>query len=233
MKESQADIERQVREYLFSQRDEEYRRFSLSLMPTVDGSRVIGVRVPLIRKYARTMTPEHAAEFMSCRHFYHEEKYLHGALICFMRDPCAIIDELERFLPCVDNWAVCDGLRPKALLKHTDALYPKILEWISSEHEYTVRFAIGLLCSFYLGDAFSEDHLSLVGGVNRDEYYVKMMAAWYFAEAAARVGECAVGYIERGDMPIDVRKSAIKKARESFKISKETKQRLSSFAKGL
>ena len=227
MKESQADIERQVREYLFSQRDEEYRRFCLPLMPTVDGSRVIGVRVPLIRKYARTMTPEHAAEFMSCRHFYHEEKYLHGALICLMRDPDEIIRALDDFLPCVDNWAVCDGTRPRALAKHTDALYPKVLEWLCSDQPYTVRFAIGMLCSFYLGEEFCSEHLALVGGVRSDEYYVNMMSGWYFAEAASRVGERAIRYIEEGEMPNEVRKIALRKVRESNKIAKETKIRLS------
>lgn len=122
----------------------------------------------------------------SCPHTYYEENNLHGMLLGQIRDYPEAITELNRFLPFVDNWATCDLLALPVLGKHLDQLIPEIDRWLTSDHTYTVRFAIGLLMRYYLEDAFRPEYSDRVLRVCSEEYYINMMRAWYFATALAK-----------------------------------------------
>lgn len=214
----------QIREYLFSQRDEKYADFTASLIPTTDRKSIIGVRTPILRKYAKGLSREDAEAFMrSLPHKYYEENNLHAFLICGMRDYDAAISEVERFLPCVDNWATCDCLRPKVFKKHTGELYTCVNRWLDSGLTYTVRYAVGMLCSYFLDDAFSPAHLALAAGIESDEYYINMMVAWYFATALAKQRMAALPYFTEGMLHEPVLSMARRKACESFRVPDDDK----------
>ena len=135
------------REKLFGLQDVDFKLFSQKLIPTVDENRVIGVRTPDIKALAREIygSGEYAGFISALPHYYYEENNLHGFIICEIKDFDTSIFEIERFLPFVDNWATCDGLRPKAFNRNRDRLLPYIKKWIKSKHTYTVRFGIGML----------------------------------------------------------------------------------------
>jgi len=178
---AKGDVCERVRAELFAAQDTEYRAFASSLIPTVDKESVIGVRVPFLRKYAKSMSYADAEAFMSSLpHSYLEENYLHAFLISLIGDFERAVLKTELFLPYVDNWAVCDGMRPRIFAKNTDKLISAAEKWIKSDHVYTVRFGIGMLHSYFLGDAFTAEHLHLAANAACDEYYVNMMIAWYF-----------------------------------------------------
>ena len=215
-------------EALFSMQDIAYRDFHAALMPTVQKERIIGIRVPRLRAYAKRLAKtDSAAIFLAeLPHFYYEENNLHAFLIEELGDYQETVCALDAFLPYVDNWATCDMLRPKIFRSHTDALYPKVREWISSEHPYTVRYGVGMLCSYYLGDAFSPDHLALAATIKSDEYYVQMMVAWYFATALAQQREAAWPYFKERKLEATTHRMAVRKAIESKRIDDETKRAL-------
>lgn len=227
MKKAETGIQRR----LFALQDPAYRDFQAKLMPTVDKARIIGVRTPALRQLARELagTPEAAVLLGSLPHHYYEENNLHGFLIDQIREYEEAAAALEAFLPFVDNWATCDSLSPKAFKKRPAALYPgKITAWLKSSHPYTVRFAIGLLLSLYLGEGFRPEMLSLVAGIRSEEYYVNMMIAWYFATALAKQPEAALPYFVRQELPIWTHNKAIQKAVESFRVDQEKKDFLKS-----
>lgn len=218
----------QIQERLFALRDEKYRDFNASLIPTVDKAKVIGVRVPQLRKLAKELKGSAQAEsFMaSLPHEYHEEDLLHALLINAGKDYENCISRLDSFLPCVDNWAVCDMLSPKLLAKDKERLMEYILRWLDSPHAYTQRFAMGMLMNHFLEEDFREEYLGLVAGVKSEEYYVRMMQAWYFATALAKQYEAAVKYIEDRRLESWTHNKSIQKARESFRVSPEHKEYL-------
>ena len=218
----------EIQERLFELKDEKYRDFNASLIPTVDKSIVIGVRVPALRKLARELKGSpRAAEFMAALpHHYHEENLLQALLINEAKDFGLCIEELETFLPYVDNWAVCDMLGPKALAKDKAGLMEHILRWLDSPHAYTQRFAMCMLMSHFLDQDFKEEYLGLVAGLRSEEYYVRMMQAWYFATALAKQYDSAVKYIEGRRLEGWTHNKSIQKARESFRVSPEHKEYL-------
>lgn len=205
--------------------DEEYRAFQAGLIPTLDPHRIIGVRMPKLRALERELrgTAE-AADFMSTLpHEYYDENCLHGLLVNSLRGYEQTLAELERFLPWVDNWAVCDLLRPASFKKRPDGLLDEVKGWIAGGETYTVRFGIGVLLNFYLGEGFEPDLLELAASACCDEYYVNMMVAWYFATALAKQPEAALPWLTGRRLPRWVHNKTIRKAVESYRVPEELK----------
>ena len=217
-----------IQQRLFALRDEKYQKFTAGLIPSLPGELIIGVRAPALRALAKELKGSSEAEdFMKALpHEYYEENNLHAALIGHIRDFDACLQALEDFLPFVDNWSTCDALRPKALAKNKARLMERVLLWLRSGRTYTVRFAIGMLMSHFLDGDFREDYLALAASVRSEEYYIRMMQAWYFATALAKQYESALVYIEGRKLDAWVHNKSIQKARESFRVSLEHKEYL-------
>ena len=220
----------EIQQRLFALQDAGYRDFHAALMPTVDKALVIGVRMPALRALAKELKgTELAADFMAALpHKYYEENNLHAALIGHIRDFDACMAAVERFLPYVDNWATCDMMNPRALAKDKAALLERIRLWLQSGHTYTVRFGMEMLMNHFLEEDFREEYPALVASVQSEEYYVRMMQAWYFATALAKQYEAAVTYLEQRRLGAWVHNKTIQKARESFRVSQEQKEYLKS-----
>ena len=219
-----------IQSKLLSMQDKAYRDFNAKLIPTVDPKLMIGIRTPLLRKFAKDLfktEPKQAAAFMqTLPHRYFEENNLHAFLIENIKDFDTAITETERFLPFIDNWATCDSFSPKIFKKHHEEIYKKILIWIKSKHTYTIRYAIGLLLSNYLDEHFRPEMLELVSKIRSDEYYVNMMIAWYFSFALIKQYKTALPYIKNKKLDTFTHNKAIQKAIESYRIPKEVKELL-------
>lgn len=215
---------------LFELADSEYRDFHARLIPTVEKQRIIGVRTPELRKYAKALakTPEGMEFICTLPHYYYEENNLHAFIAEGIKDYDECIKQVERFLPYVDNWATCDMLSPKVFSKHKEQLIEQIRVWICSDKTYTVRFGIKTLMNLYLDEAFKPEYLELVSSVSSQEYYVKMAAAWFFATALAKQYPDAVKVIESRSLDDLTHNKAIQKARESRRLSPEQKEYLKS-----
>ena len=214
-----------IRETLFSLRDEKFAAFQARLIPNVAPERIIGVRTPALRKLAKTLRGSgEAEEFLKALpHDFFEENNLHAFLLCEMKDFDACVQAVEDFLPYVDNWATCDQMSPGVFRKNKQALLPYIRCWIASERCYTRRFGTGMLMSHFLDEDFREEYLRLVSDKRREEYYVNMMIAWYFATALAKQYEAALPYLENRRLDPWVHNKTIQKAVESFRVSDEHK----------
>ncbi len=231
MGEDKMNMEDCIRKKLFALQDIKYRDFSAKLIPTIDKDRVIGVRTPALRQLAKEVVklPEMIKFVRVLPHYYHEENSLHAAYIETIKDYEQCMEEIERFLPYIDNWAICDSLSPKILKKHLPELLEKIREWIEAEHIYTVRFGIGMLMRYYLADdTFSKEYPELISKIRTEEYYINMMTAWYFATALAKQWDDIIPYIEQRKLDKWTHHKAIQKAVESRRIADVRKEYLKS-----
>ena len=222
-----------LQKQLFELQDLKYRDFHAHLIPDIDKEKVIGIRTPQLRKFAKEYEKTEGAEkfLTELPHTYYEENNLHMMIISGRKDYEECVKEVEDFLPYVDNWATCDLPAPKCFEKHKEELLVKIREWINSEHTYTIRYGIGMLMRLYLDEDFSPKYLELVAGVESEAYYVNMMIAWYMATALAKQWEDTVPYIEEGKLSSWVHRKTIQKAVESYRITKEQKEYLKGFRK--
>lgn len=224
-------------EYIFkglqNLKDEENAKFQQKLTPGVPEDKFLGVRVPLCRKLAKDLmknNPVEAAEFREhLPHDYFDENMLHGLMIAEIRDYDQCIEELDRFLPYIDNWAVCDSLSPVVLKKNHEKLIVKCREWISSKDIYTIRFGMLMMMKHFLEEDFDNEYLQLVCKVSSDEYYINMMRAWYFATALAKQWEDTIPFITEKRLDDWTHNKTIQKAKESYRITKEQKEYLQSY----
>lgn len=209
---------------LYAQRDLSYKAFQMPLIPGMEHDRFLGVRMPILRKMAKSIPSVQALGPLS--HRYHEENCLHGILINMQKDFEQTVALLDDFLPHVDNWAVCDLLSPAAFKSCPQGLLRHVKRWLSSSHPYTVRFAIGVLMKFYLEDTFQEEFPDWVASIRFEHYYVKMMVAWYFATALAKQFQCAYNYLKENRLDPWTHNKTVQKACESFRLTQAQKERL-------
>lgn len=217
-----------AQELLFQLQDKCYRDFQSKLIPTIPAETIIGVRIPAIRKLAKEYgkDPECVEFLKQLPHTYYDENILHALLVAEIKDYEVCVKEVERFLPYVDNWAVCDIFSPKVFRKNKDKLIEKIKEWAASEHSYTCRFGMEMLMTHFLDEDFRVEYLEIPAAVHSGEYYVNMMIAWFYATALAKQWDAAVGYIEKKCLDPWTHNKTIQKARESYRITREQKEYL-------
>ena len=215
-----------IQDRLFALQDLDYRQFHAKLIPTVDPERIIGVRTPALRRLAKELkgTAEAEAFLHALPHHYYEENNLHGLLLCARSGYEETVAGLEIFLPHVDNWATCDLLSPKAFRTHPPQLPGQIRRWLDSDDTYTIRFGLGMLMSFYLDEYFRPEYLDWAAEVKSQEYYVRMMAAWYFATALAKQYDAALPYLTSRRLEQWTHNKTTQKALETYPITPDQKQ---------
>lgn len=265
----------QIVRRLFEMQDLKYRDFNAKLIPNIEKERVIGVRTPQLRGYAKELLASGEWEpfLKELPHRYQEENALHGYILGGLKEARGeaqkdvqgeaqeeaqeetqekakaqgeareniqkeargrrgagvrlpfgqILEEIERFLPFVENWAVCDTICPKVFKNHPEEVYERIQRWVKSEHEYTVRFGLVTLLQFFLDEEFRPEMLELAAGVRREEYYINMALAWYLSFALIKQYETALPLLESRRLDPWVQNKTIQKAVESYRISEERK----------
>lgn len=217
-----------LQEELFKLQDTGYRDFNSSLIPGVDKDKVIGIRTPVLRKFAKEYAKSGETEkFMrELPHEFYEENNLHMMLIGQIKDYDECISELEKFLPYIDNWATCDLPLPKCFDKNKEDILERAKKWIATDKTYVIRYGIGVMMRLFLDVDFKEEYIQLVASVKSEEYYVNMMIAWYMATALAKQWDAVAPYIQERRLSEWVHRKSIQKAVESYRITPEQKEYL-------
>lgn len=220
-----SNICEEIQKQLFQLQDSEYREFQGKLIPNIPPETIIGVRIPELRKLAKTLYKDpQIGDFLDdLPHKYYDENNLHGFLLEQIKDYGKCLSEVEKFLPYIDNWSTCDTTAPKVFVKHPDELMPSIDKWLASKETYTIRYGIGMLMRLYLDDNFKPEYLEKVTAIRSEEYYVNMMIAWYFATALAKQYRATLPFIEEHRLDNWTHNKTIQKACESFRVTEEQK----------
>lgn len=227
----------EIQSELFSMRDEKYKAFIGNLIPNLPSDVIIGVRTPDLKKYAKNLATDSTDFLNSLPHKYHEENCVHGFVIMKIKDFHQCVNEIERFLPFVDNWAVCDSLRPEVFKSHKKELLPYVEKWMGDTHPYTVRFGIQMLMLHFLDDLELNVYFEKVSSVKSEDYYVNMMISWFFATAFSKSFEKTASFVEKAYMDNKLSKwvfrKIIQKACESNRLTKKEKETLRSLKNNL
>lgn len=218
----------QVHTDLKERASEKLREFSSRLMPTVDKAMMLGVPVPEVRKLARQYIRTYDLdEYLAhLPHEYWEELLLHGELLNAYSDFDTVLEHIECLLPYINDWAACDTLSLKVFAKNRQRLFFQCCKWLEREHEYSVRFALVCLKQHYLDDLFSPEILTLAASVTREEYYIQMAQAWFFAEALLKQADATLPYLTEHRLLPWVHNKSIQKACESKRVPNEFKDML-------
>ncbi len=213
---------------LFELKDDSYKEFHSKLIPYIDKNKIIGVRTPVLRKFAKEFSKElKSKEFLNnLPHAFYEEDNLHAFLLEEIKDINKALVETEKFIPYIDNWATCDMFFPKVFKKYPEIMENKAFEWISSKKPFVIRYGIGIFMKIFLDENYNKKYPEAIINIKSTEYYVNMMIAWYFATALTKRYDDIIGYFENPLLDKWVHNKALQKARESYRIPQEKKKYL-------
>lgn len=213
-----------VREELFKNQDLEYKAFHSKLVPNISPDKIIGARVPVMRKIAKQAVKENAEVLTE----YYDERMVKGFTIGYKK--CDIethLKELTDFVPLIDNWAVCDCTC--STLKFTEKNREVVWQFIQpylSGGEYDIRFAIVMIMDYFLTDEYIDRSLEILSEIKSDFYYVNMAVAWALSVAYVKYEEKTLPIIEGKVLPAWVHNKTIQKICESYRVDKSKKKYL-------
>ena len=229
------NIFEKIRKQLIDVTDEKYLEFNRSLVPG-DNSTMLGVRVPRLREFAKSMARENGLEYVNAvkeqekqGKVYHEELLLHGMIIGYMK--CSLDERkrlLDDFVPVIDSWAVCDSscMTYKFMKKDMDLWFEYLMKYLDSTQEYELLFAIVSLLDYFVTENYIERVLRILGDVKHEAYYVKMAVAWAVSVCYVKFPELTWDLLAGNQLDDITHQKSIQKIRESFRVSKEEKERL-------
>ena len=209
-----------VREELFKRQDIEYRDFHSKLVPTLDKDKIIGVRLPELRKLGKGLCSNDFAWD------YYDELMLHGFYIGYAKlsfeERLALLDD---FVPKIDNWAVCDCVCStlKFINKNKAAFFEYLKKLMNSGREYEIRFAVVILMEYYIDDEYIDFMVDYLQNIVSDYYYVNMAVAWALSVAFVKYRDKVMPVIESGCLTKEIHNMTISKIRDSFRVNKEDK----------
>lgn len=218
-----------IEKMLFYNQDLKYRDFTSRSIPNISSDKIIGVRLPVLRKIVKEIVNyDYIDEFLNeLPHKYHEENLLHGIILSIKyKDIDILLDMLDKFLVYADNWIITDTINPKLFKKYPDKVYDKIKIWVGSNNEYVIRFGVVSLLQFYLDDNFRLEELELVSGINSDYFYVNMAISWFWSFALIKQYASAIKYFEDKKLNKWIHNKSIQKACESYRIDDLKKEHL-------
>lgn len=212
-----------VREELIKNQDIKYKEFQSKLIPTLDSDKIIGVRIPILRKIGKSL------ENNSFDWDYYEEVMLHGFFIGYAKLSFEErLSLLDKFVPEIDNWAVCDCVC--STLKFINKAKTEFLEYLqkymNSDKEYEIRFALVILMNYYIDDEFSDMAIDYFKNIESDFYYVNMAAAWALSVAFVKYEDKVMPLLKDEVLTKEIHNMTISKIRDSFRVERDTKNYL-------
>ena len=217
-----------IREEIFEKQDLKYKEFHSSLCPNVD--KIIGVRIPQLREMAKEIARTNHKEFLeNAQDEYYEELVLQGLVIGYAKISLEeTFKYLEKFVPKINSWAVCDTTcsNLKITKKYMNQMWEFLEQYINSKNEYEIRFALVMYLNYYLTDDYIDEILQKVDEIENKEYYVQMAIAWLISFAYIKQKDKIEKYLLKNNLDKFTQNKSIQKICESFRVSKEDKEKL-------
>lgn len=217
-----------IRNELFAKQDLKYKEFHSSLCPNVD--KIIGVRVPELRKMAKEIANNDYEEFLAnAENQYYEELLLQGLVIGYAKISIEeIFKYLKIFVPKINNWAVCDTTcsNLKITKRYMKEMWEFLEQYINSKNEYEIRFALVMYLNYYLIDEYIDKILQKIDKIENKEYYVQMAIAWLISFAYIKQKEKTEKYLLKNNLDKFTQNKSIQKICESYRVSNKDKEKL-------
>lgn len=227
----ESDYEKFVEE-LKSLSDEKYRKFHQSLAG--EGNTVlIGVKTPILRDIAKKISKGDVESFLrNCKCMYYEEVVIEGMVIGGLKLPFdMLVPIVDEYVPKISSWAIndlfCTSL--KQVKKDKKLWFDHINIYLKSDNPWLIRCGLVLMLSYFLDPEYINEVLSRVDGIKSDYYYVKMGQAWLIATAFVKCRKETEYYLCNNHLNNWVLNKAIRKIRESYRVSSEDKEYVSKF----
>ena len=223
-------MKQEIKKELENLADKKYREFHKGLCPGTEN--ILGVRIPVLRNYAKKLSKEKEIKYLleNIDNQYYEEIMLQGMLIGLEKDNNIqnILNDVEKFVPKIDNWAVCDvfcgGL--KITKKYLEEMWNFLQKYLKSEKEFEIRFGVVMLLDYYITEEYLEKDFKIFDDIKSEKYYVQMAVAWAISICLIKFYDRTIEYLKNANLDKFTYNKALQKAIESYRITDMQKQEL-------
>ena len=150
---------------------------------------------------------------------------LQGMIIGLEKDMQNLLKDIEKFVPKIDNWGVCDvfcaGL--KITKKHTKEMWDFLQKYVTSDKEFEIRFGVVMILDYYITDDYLEKNFAIFDHIKSNQYYVQMAVAWAISICLIKFYDKTLQYLKQAKIDKFTYNKALQKAIESYRISDEQK----------
>lgn len=207
--------------------DLKYQAFHKRL--TTTKYEILGVRVPIIRKITREMKKSDLNSFFAiCGSHYYEEVLVEGLLIAQIEEENFFLEQFERYLPKIDNWAICDSFcnSLKIVSKNPEKYFTYFLNLLKEDEPFKIRVGLVTILNFYIKEEYLKEIFQSLDQILSDHYYVNMAMAWLLAEIYILYPSITEEYFKSTRINDFTMNKTISKIRDSYRVSKEKKEDL-------
>jgi 3-methyladenine DNA glycosylase AlkD len=205
-----------------------HAEFSSKIIPGAEN--ILGVKIPTLRIMAKEITKGDWAGFLrQAKDNTFEEILIQGIIIGTVHISIEErIKMIEEYLPKINNWALCDCfcVSLKTTGKNKDKMLPLIRKCLVSNNEFTIRFSVVLLLSYYIEGEYIKFVLRTLNEIKNDSYYVKMSVAWAISVCYVKFPSQTEELIGENNLDDFTFNKAIDKIGDSFRVEKDKKRRL-------
>lgn len=226
-------MRREIRKELFYLAEENYKNFSLKLLPGFPEEQFLGVRIPALRKIAKDKLKADGwrAYLEENEALLFEEKMVQAFMIGYAnleaREKTSLIED---FLPKIDNWSICDSfcnsLKFASEKENQKEFWQYLEAYFLHEDEYKVRFALVMALNHFLDQDWLEASLEKFSLIEHEGYYVKMANAWAVSIAYIKNPQRVKDFLLEGSLDDFTHNKALQKIRESYRVSPEEKEEI-------
>lgn len=217
-----------IRRQLEQLSEEKFRQFTAKLLPGTE--HILGVRLPVLRKMAKELAKGDWRTYLSnASDGSYEEIMLQGMTLGYAKGNLQEKKEcLERFIPKIDNWSVCDSVCStiKTAQSQPEEMWEFLGPYLNSSEEFHIRFALVQLLDYYVNETYLGRVLEIVQQVKQEYYYVNMAQAWLLSICYREFPKETLPVLERNALNDFTHNKAIQKITESLKVPKEGKERV-------
>lgn len=216
----------EIRETIFALADEKYKEFHGGLCPNTNN--IVGVRVPVLRNYAKELVKQDWKTYLeNAQDEYYEEVMLQGMVIGLAKMPIEEkLQQIKKFVPKIDNWAVCDVSCAGFKVKEKELLWNFIKTYQNSKKEFELRFMIVMMLDHFVEEKYIQSIFATIDTIKNDEYYVQMAVAWLLSVLYIKFPKETLVYLKKTNIDNVTFNKAIQKMIESYRVSKEDKEML-------
>lgn len=225
-------------QYLIAMEDDTYKNFYQKLIPNVNN--LIGIRIPVLKKMAAEIAKGNYSEFLKYSGIrFYEEIMVTGLVIGNVKiEDCGfhkIEKYIKQFVPRIDNWSICDSVCAglKETKKEKEKMLSVIREYLKSDQEFELRFAIIMLKDYYLEEEYLSYIFDVCNQTKQEAYYVRMAVAWLLSDCYVKFECQTVNFFLHNELHPWTLNKAFQKILESSRVPKEKKEQMRKWKKNI
>lgn len=210
--------------------DIKYRDFTKKLLPYVEN--IMGVRLPVLRRIAKSV--DDSVNFLeNVSNDCFEETMIEGFVIGNLKDEELVKKYVDRFIPKINNWSICDSFCAslKIVNKNKDYFFDHLCKYKNYKDEFSLRFMIVMFLNYYIDEKYLDKIFKIIDVIKKDDYYVQMAIAWFLSISFIKYPEVTSKYLNVCNLDKFTFNKTIQKIIESRQVDNNVKNELKKLKK--